>query len=45
MPADALAASDGMLTVESGLWFTPAHRDESADRRHLALRIYSVVVR
>ena len=45
VPAQALAASDGMLTVESSLWFTPAQRGESADQRHLALRIYSVVVR
>jgi hypothetical protein len=45
VPAPALAASDGMLTVESSLWFTPAQRGESADQRHLALRVYSVVVR
>jgi hypothetical protein len=34
-----------MLTVESSLWFTPAQRGESADQRHLALRVYSVEVR
>jgi hypothetical protein len=45
VPAPALAASDGMLTVESSLWFTPAQRGESADQRHLALRVYSVDVR
>ena len=45
VPAQALAASDGMLTVESSLWFTPAQRGESADQRHLALRVYSVEVR
>ena len=45
VPAQALAASEGMLTVESSLWFTPAQRGESADQRHLALRIYSVGVR
>jgi hypothetical protein len=45
VPAQALAASDGMLTVESSLWFTPAQRGESADQRHLALRVYSVAVR
>ena len=45
VPAQALAAAEGMLTVESSLWFTPAQRGESADQRHLALRIYSVVVR
>ena len=43
--AQALAASEGMVTVESSLWFTPAQRGESADQRHLALRIYSVEVR
>ena len=45
VPAQALVASEGMLTVESSLWFTPAQRGESADQRHLALRIYSVGVR
>ena len=45
IPAGALAASEGMLTVESSLWFTPAQRGESADQRHLALRIYSVEVK
>ena len=45
VPAQALAASDGMLTVESSLWFTPAQRGESADQRHLALRVYSVGVK
>ena len=45
VPAQALAAADGMVTVESSLWFTPAQRGESADQRHLALRIYSVGVR
>jgi hypothetical protein len=45
VPAHALAASDGMLTVESSLWFTPAQRGESADQRHLALRVYSVEVK
>jgi hypothetical protein len=45
VPAKAVAASNGMLTVESSLWFTPAQRGESADQRHLALRIYSVEVR
>jgi hypothetical protein len=45
IPAQALAAAEGMVTVESSLWFSPAQRGESADQRHLALRIYSVVVR
>jgi hypothetical protein len=45
LPAQALEQSQGMVTVESSLWFTPAQRGESADQRHLALRIYSVAVR
>jgi hypothetical protein len=45
VPAAALAAADGMVTIESSLWFTPAQRGESADQRHLALRIYSVEVK
>ena len=45
IPAQALAAAEGMVTMESSLWFTPAQRGESADQRHLALRVYSVVVR
>ena len=45
VPAGALDASEGMLTVESSLWFTPAQRGESADQRHLALRVYSVNVK
>jgi hypothetical protein len=34
-----------MVTIESDLWFSPADREASADRRHLALRIYEVSVR
>jgi hypothetical protein len=45
VPAQALEASLGMVTIETSLWFTPAQRGESADQRHLALRIYSVAVR
>jgi hypothetical protein len=41
IPARALTASGGLIAVESSLWFTPAERGEGADRRHLALRIYS----
>jgi hypothetical protein len=45
LPADALAAADGRVTIESDNWFSPAQRDGSADQRHLALRIYSIAVR
>ena len=45
LPAKALRLSGGLVVLESELWFTPAERGESADQRHLALRIYSVTVR
>jgi hypothetical protein len=45
VPHRLLAASEGRVVVESNQWFSPADRGESADRRHLALRIYSVRVR
>jgi hypothetical protein len=45
IPAQALDAAQGMVTIETNLWFTPAQRGESADQRHLALRIFSVGVR
>jgi hypothetical protein len=41
LPADALAAAGGRVAIESDQWFTPAGREGSADRRHLALRIYA----
>jgi hypothetical protein len=44
-PAEALSAAGGRIVVRSSAYFTPADRDGSADRRHLALRIYSVRVR
>ena len=44
IPARALAASGGIVTIDSELWFSPADRGGSADKRHLALRVYSVVV-
>jgi hypothetical protein len=44
-PADALAASGGRVTLHSSAYFIPGDRDGTADRRHLALRIYSVRVR
>ena len=45
IPADALTRSGGLVTLETDLWFTPQDRGESADRRHLALRIYSISVK
>ena len=41
LPFDALASADGRVVIESDKWFVPGDRDGSADRRHLALRIYS----
>jgi len=40
IPADALAATNGHITIESSKFFVPAERGSGADRRHLALRIY-----
>lgn len=45
LPADALASAEGRVVIESSKWFVPADRDGTADRRHLALRIYSYSVR
>ncbi|HEX6976304.1 MAG TPA: hypothetical protein VF147_17980, partial [Vicinamibacterales bacterium] len=45
LPAAALAAADGRVVIESDKWFVPGDRDGSADKRHLALRIYSFAVR
>jgi hypothetical protein len=45
LPAGALAAANGDVTVQSSRSFVPGDRDGSADRRELALRIYSVAVR
>lgn len=45
LPAAALAAADGRVVIDSDQWFMPADRDGGADRRHLALRIYSYSVR
>ncbi len=45
LPAAALAAADGRVVIESDKWFVPGDRDGGADRRHLALRIYSYDVR
>jgi hypothetical protein len=37
-----LAAHDGRVVVEADKWFVPAERGSSADKRHLALRMYQV---
>jgi hypothetical protein len=44
LPVALLASSDGRVTIESDRWFVPAERGDSADPRHLALRVYSVSV-
>jgi len=45
LPADALASADGNVVIECNKWFVPGDRDGTADRRRLALRIYSWSVR
>ena len=45
IPADALAAAQGRVVIESDKWFAPGDRDGSGDKRHLALRIYSYAVK
>jgi len=42
LPAALLAAHDGRVVVEGDKWFVPAERGGSADKRHLALRMYQV---
>jgi hypothetical protein len=42
IPAKALSGSGGIVTIDTNLWFSPAERSGAADKRHLALRIYSV---
>ena len=43
IPALALASASGSVTIETDQWFSPADRG-APDRRHLALRIYSIAV-
>jgi hypothetical protein len=45
LPAALLDQTGGRVVVQSSEFFIPGDRDGSADRRHLALRIYSVTVR
>jgi hypothetical protein len=42
IPFAALARADGRVTFESDQMFIPAEREGTADRRHLAIRMYSV---
>jgi len=44
VPADAMAAAQGRLTLTSDRAFVAGEREGTADRRRLALRIYSVTV-
>jgi hypothetical protein len=45
LPADALAAADGRVVIESDKSFVPGERDGTGDKRRLALRIYSYSVK
>jgi hypothetical protein len=45
LPAEAIAASDGRVTISSDKVFVPSERNGTPDRRRLALRIYSYGVR
>jgi hypothetical protein len=44
LPASALAASAGRVTIATDLTFSPSERGPSPDRRRLGLRIYGVRV-
>jgi hypothetical protein len=43
VPADALAASSGALTIETDKIFVPAERG-GADKRRLGLRVFTISV-
>jgi hypothetical protein len=45
VPAAALAASDGMVTIETDQSFVPHERSGAADRRTLGLRVYDLSIR
>jgi hypothetical protein len=45
VPAGALAAGDGRVTLETDQWFVPDEVSGNGDRRRLGLRIYSVETR
>ena len=44
VPADALASSGGIITIETDKTFTPAERGSAADQRRLGLRVFSIRV-
>ena len=44
VPADALAASGGAITIETNQTFVPAESSGVADQRRLGLRVFSVQV-
>ncbi len=44
VPASALAASGGVVTIETDQFFRPADRGQNADRRALGLRIFRVTL-
>ena len=44
VPADALAASGGLVTIETDQAFVPFERTGVADKRRLGLRIFSADV-
>jgi len=44
VPADALAASNGAVTIESNRTFVPAERSGGADHRRLGLRVFAIRV-
>ena len=45
VPADALAASNGAVTIETSHTFVPAERGAAADNRRLGLRIFAISAR
>jgi hypothetical protein len=44
VPADALAVSNGSVTIETNRTFVPADTDGGGDRRRLGLRVFSIQV-
>ena len=44
VPADALAASGGAVTIETSKFFVPADRGQGPDQRHLGLRVFAIGV-
>ncbi len=44
VPADALAAASGVLTIETDRTFVPSEQGRPPDQRRLGLRIFTVLV-